>query len=85
MLFLVHAEVFVSVILDGLFLVVEHGLFHGHELADCVRFEPIKQMLQPVPEVLGIFIDDLRHDLPLPKLLTGNPVFGLRLVVYVFF
>ena len=65
MFFFVHVEIFVGICFDGFLLVLQHGLLHGHELADCVSFEAIEQMFQSVSEVFRILVYDLGHDFSL--------------------
>ena len=73
MLLLVHGQVLLSIVFDGVLLILQHALLHRHELAHCVRLEAIQQMLQSIAEVFGILIDDLRQHFPfLPWLVVST-------------
>lgn len=65
MLLLIHRQILLSIILDGVLLILQHALLHRHELAHRISFEAIQQVLQPIAEVFGILIDYLRQDFPL--------------------
>lgn len=77
MLLLVHSEVFMSVSLHALLLVIEHFPLHAHELCHSICLEVVQQMLQLILEVLRILVHNLwQHimltDLSLLSLFIGG-------------
>ena len=86
MFLFIHCQITLSVIFYWLFLAVQHSFFHWHKLADCICFESIEQMFQPVSEMLSIFIYNLRQYLSFSRLLAINPwLLWLRLLIYILF
>ena len=65
MLLLIHSQIFLSITLYCIFLILYHWFFHGHKFTNRISFECIEKMLQSISKMLCIFINNLRHNLSL--------------------
>ena len=44
MLLLIHGQIFLGIIFDGVLLILQHALLHRHELTHRISFEAIQQV-----------------------------------------